>query len=576
MNDMSMAVWQRFLVNAQRRSTVRELDVRLHRCAATRDEEGVRSALLSGADPNAPVGKGGRTALHEAVASSRSVRIVAVLVEHGGDVDAVDGSGSTVLHLAAQGGCCDCVEFLLRSAAEPDVPDNQGWTAAQAASRCQVREARVRIRAALRQYTTGRGGAGDDDDDDDDGAGAGAGAGAGDGGGSDGDGGADGGAAAPAVPVALAPVAPAAPAAPAALVAPGAHDAPVAADAAAAAAPAAPVAAEAAAEAPAVPAAAELGLGPGPASPASAAGTVRAGGGPEVRRTIAMPAPPPPPAAMVQRMRELEGLRAQRRAMSEKQRAVQLQAAWLPAEPEDALAELQRSVALVRGGAFSTEPRHARMFILKSFTEDDVHKAMKYGVWTSLPHSNAAFSAAWEGEIGPVYFLFSVNKSGRFVGLAQMDGPLSAATFALWAKRKFMGHFKVKWLFVHDLSFDAVKHVTLPNNEGRSMVWSRDGQEVPLQQLHEVLGIWAATAGSADDGAQGLLADWAYYEQREQQMRARYQSKLAPSATDSSKRLLRGAEHGPRHGPLFRHGQPPLHGRDADAEAVDDGDQRQR
>ena len=55
------------------------------------------------------------------------------------------------------------------------------------------------------------------------------------------------------------------------------------------------------------------------------------------------------------------------------------------------------------------------MFIAKSFSEDDVHKAVKYGIWTSLPHNNAKLADAWDNELGPIYLLFSVNRSGRFV-----------------------------------------------------------------------------------------------------------------------------------------------------------------
>ena len=556
------AVWQRFLANAQRRNAVRELDTAVWRCAANRAPlRELERALLAGGDPNAAVGETGRTALHEAVASSRSVQMVAVLVEHGADVDALDHTGATALHLAARGGCAECVEFLLQSAAEPEVLDGQGWTAAQAASRCQDRETRQRIRAVLRGYTGSANGGADDD------------------GGSDGGGGsvsADGATAADAS-IAAASSAGSSDDTDAGRLAGAAC--PVDADAAAAFAAAAGAAQLSAAPAPplatvtatvtATATASEGNLSEGAANKKALAGAQfrdlstalaaadRTAGG---AQACAVPAaPPPPPAAMLARLRELEVKRAERRALEDEGRTAQLRAAaWLPTEREDALLALRHNISL-SCGAFNAEPQHARMFVVKSFTEDDVHKAMKYGIWTSLPHNNRTFSAAWEGEIGPVYFLFSVNKSGRFVGLAQMDGPLTEATFALWAKRKFMGHFKVKWLFVEDMPFDLFKHITLPNNEGRSMVWSRDGQELLLEQLHSVLSVWASAAAAGEGTS--MLADWSYYELRERQMRARYKDKLAPAAADSSKRLLRGAEHGPRHGALFRHGEAEPHTR---------------
>lgn len=523
MHPRQAAVWQRFLANAQRRSAMRELNARLHRSAATRDVEGLHKALLAGADVNAVVGEAGRTALHTAVASSRCVRLVATLVEHGADVDALDSSGATALHLAATGGCKECVEFLLQSAADPNVLDGHGWTAAQAASRCQDRETRTFIRAAMRRYTGDGsvwGGGGADNEGGAAVAASNAAAVPADGTGvSSNDAGDVGSSDDMATSVSMKSVGPA-----------------VAGDSASTSS-AGPEAV--------IPKGAPVGDGL-PATKAPPREAVSNA----VPTKLPPPPPPPPPAAMMQRLRELDAKRAERRTLSERGGVAQLHAAWLPAERKDALPALRHNISLL-GGALNVRPQHARMFIVKSFTEDDVHKAMKYSVWTSLPHNNRTFSAAWDGDIGPIYFLFSVNKSGRFVGLAQMDGPLVEETFALWAKRKFMGHFKVKWLFVQDMPFDLFKHIKLPNNEGRSVVWSRDGQEVLLEQLHDVLVTCAAAAAVGERAS--ILTDWPHYELREQQMRARFEGKLASDTTDSSKRLLRGSEHGPRHGKLFRH-----------------------
>jgi hypothetical protein len=57
-----------------------------------------------------------------------------------------------------------------------------------------------------------------------------------------------------------------------------------------------------------------------------------------------------------------------------------------------------------------------RCFVIKSFTEDDVHKSIKYNVWSSTQSGNRRLDQAYRdasSKGGPVYLFFSVNKSGR-------------------------------------------------------------------------------------------------------------------------------------------------------------------
>ena len=38
----------------------------------------------------------------------------------------------------------------------------------------------------------------------------------------------------------------------------------------------------------------------------------------------------------------------------------------------------------------------AKFFVIKSYSEDDVHKSIKYNVWSSTPHGKKKVSAAFE------------------------------------------------------------------------------------------------------------------------------------------------------------------------------------
>lgn len=61
---------------------------------------------------------------------------------------------------------------------------------------------------------------------------------------------------------------------------------------------------------------------------------------------------------------------------------------------------------------------HAFFFVIKSYSEDDIHKSIKYNVWASTPNGNKRLDGAYQdakermGERGskcPVFLFFSVS-----------------------------------------------------------------------------------------------------------------------------------------------------------------------
>ena len=73
-----------------------------------------------------------------------------------------------------------------------------------------------------------------------------------------------------------------------------------------------------------------------------------------------------------------------------------------------------------------TKLEKAQFFVIKSYSEDDIHKAIKHNIWCSTKEGNVklqnAFVAA--NDEYPIYLLFSVNSSGYFQGAAQMKSPV--------------------------------------------------------------------------------------------------------------------------------------------------------
>ncbi|KAI7739020.1 hypothetical protein M8C21_030553 [Ambrosia artemisiifolia] len=65
----------------------------------------------------------------------------------------------------------------------------------------------------------------------------------------------------------------------------------------------------------------------------------------------------------------------------------------------------------------------AKFFIIKSYSEDDVHKSVKYNVWSSTQNGNKKLDAAYQ-EAQQKHEKCPVNTSGQFVGVAEMVGPV--------------------------------------------------------------------------------------------------------------------------------------------------------
>jgi len=63
---------------------------------------------------------------------------------------------------------------------------------------------------------------------------------------------------------------------------------------------------------------------------------------------------------------------------------------------------------------FPEDYSDAKFFIIKSYSEDDIHKSVKYNVWASTPNGNKKLDAAYQGSQGktvgcPVFLFFSVS-----------------------------------------------------------------------------------------------------------------------------------------------------------------------
>lgn len=171
----------------------------------------------------------------------------------------------------------------------------------------------------------------------------------------------------------------------------------------------------------------------------------------------------------------------------------------IPLQPE--AAALHERLKLNPVSFELSPPSTTRFCVIKSFTEDDIHRSIRHGIWASTDKGNQRLQRVYaqcqkeaqeQGEPALVYLFFSVNGSGRFCGLAEMASAVDFNTDSnVWAQEgKWKGTFQVKHIFVKDVPNRELRHIKLPNNpENKSVTQSRDTQELDRESGLEILRI---------------------------------------------------------------------------------------
>lgn len=203
---------------------------------------------------------------------------------------------------------------------------------------------------------------------------------------------------------------------------------------------------------------------------------------------------------------------------------------------------------------FNLEPEGARYFIIKSYSEDDIHRSIKYSIWCSTNHGNKRLDEAYRQQQqvkeGPIYLFFSVNGSGHFCGMAQMTSSVDfESSSGVWAQSKWLGEFSVKWIYVKDVPNNVLRHITLENNEDKPVTNSRDTQEVPSEKGKAVLKILHQYPHTTS-----LFDDFLRYERRQEESKFK-KSHHEPTQGRAEERD-RGVSGGTRFGRSFLNARP--------------------
>ncbi|XP_024934040.3 YTH domain-containing protein ECT4 isoform X1 [Ziziphus jujuba] len=164
---------------------------------------------------------------------------------------------------------------------------------------------------------------------------------------------------------------------------------------------------------------------------------------------------------------------------------------------------------------FPTNYQDAKFFVIKSYSEDNVFKSIKYGVWASTPSGNKKLDAAYreakeQQRDCPIFLLFSVNASAQFCGVAEMVGPVDFdKSVDYWQQDKWTGHFPLKWHMIKDIPNSQFRHIIVKDNDNKPVTNSRDTQEVELEQGIDMLNIFKNYEAHSS-----ILDDFDFYEER--------------------------------------------------------------
>ncbi|GLD96297.1 hypothetical protein PINS_up004980 [Pythium insidiosum] len=138
-----------------------------------------------------------------------------------------------------------------------------------------------------------------------------------------------------------------------------------------------------------------------------------------------------------------------------------------------------------------------RCFIIKSFSDANLHKSLKYGVWSSTYTTNMLLDQVFQSDfsaVRPVLLFFSVCGTKHFSGIARMTSRVRPdLAFQLWEKLKYEGVFHVEWLLVKDVPNFVLTDIKMSNTPTKKSITScRDGEEVLYEEASRFIEVFSS------------------------------------------------------------------------------------
>lgn len=114
--------------------------------------------------------------------------------------------------------------------------------------------------------------------------------------------------------------------------------------------------------------------------------------------------------------------------------------------------------------------RNSIYFIIKSFNIENIHKAIKYGVWSTTYSANLVFDKAYNlahNRNADVYLFFSTNSTFAFQGIARLKSRFQTKTYSFWKGsekyKSFNGSFNLDWIIIKDIPYSTLDIIQANN-----------------------------------------------------------------------------------------------------------------
>lgn len=123
------------------------------------------------------------------------------------------------------------------------------------------------------------------------------------------------------------------------------------------------------------------------------------------------------------------------------------------------------------------------LLIVKPACEEDLHKAIKYNVWSSKSVVNKQIQEMFgvqKFRSNSLLLLFATSGKGCISGLARVTSKVTfTGKFTLWTSDDWNGYFSIEWLVIKDMPFKELEIQSLDSNESNvAIYYMRDGSLV--------------------------------------------------------------------------------------------------
>jgi len=136
----------------------------------------------------------------------------------------------------------------------------------------------------------------------------------------------------------------------------------------------------------------------------------------------------------------------------------------------------------------------AHFYILRSSNDDNIHKAIKYHIWSTTNSGKAILRKSWQEfekqqKIPEIYLIFTVVSSNQFVGVAKMSSNINdSETFRYWWEPcKWFGTFNLQWIFVKDVHHSKFENIKEENTPVTNL---KDGTKINAIAGRQILNIF--------------------------------------------------------------------------------------